>query len=58
MQESAMADKHGLRNIGFVLGAFTAATIMIATFVVQGHIAGRFDLESGKPFAVAEVPTR
>jgi hypothetical protein len=47
-----VADKNSLRNIGFVLGAFAAATMLIATFVVQGHIAGRLNLE--KPFTVAE----
>jgi hypothetical protein len=41
-----MADKRGLRWIGFAYGGFTVMIALVAVLVVSSHISGQLKLES------------
>jgi len=41
----AMADRRGLGIVGFVLGAVTAAVMLVAGAVVHAHLDGRLALD-------------
>ena len=40
-----MADRQGLRLVGFAFGAITAAIILVAGAVVDAHVDGRLTLD-------------
>ena len=41
-----MADSRGLGIVGFILGATTAAIVLVAGVVVQAHVFGRLALDN------------
>ena len=51
-----MADRKGLRVVGFVLGAVTAAVMLVAGAVVSAHVAGRLTLDGGV-YQMAALPS-
>lgn len=50
-----MADKRGLRLIGFVYGGLTAAVTLIACVVVANHVSAQAPLERTAERAL-EIP--
>lgn len=40
-----MADRKSLNLIGFIMSAVTAAVVLVGSFVVQGHLTGRYVME-------------
>ena len=50
-----MADKRGLRLIGFVYGGLTAAVTLIACVVVANHVSARSALDLAAERAL-EIP--
>ena len=50
-----MADRSALGRIGLMLGAATMMVMMIGTFVVSDHLAGRLQIDEG--LAVLSLPT-
>ena len=56
-----MADTKSLWILGFILGAITAAVILLAGAVVHAHVDGRFTLDEAHPqiaAASASIPAR
>ena len=51
-----MADSTGLRIVGFVLGAVTAAVMLVAGAVVSAHVDGRLTLD-GAVYQMAALPS-
>jgi hypothetical protein len=49
-----MADRQGLRLVGFAFGAITAAVILVAGAVVDAHVDGRLTLD-GPGHQMAEL---
>jgi hypothetical protein len=52
-----MADRKSLGTIGFILGAVTAAVMMVGVMVVHGHVDGRLELDNALPQVSASLPT-
>ena len=50
-----MADSAGLRIVGFVLGAVTAAVMLVAGAVVSAHVDGQLTLD-GAVYQMAALP--
>ena len=51
-----MADRKSLGIIGFILGAVTAAVMLVGVVVVQSHIDGRLELDNARPLVSASLP--
>lgn len=49
-----MADKRGLRLIGYVYGGLTAAVTLIACVVVANHVSAQSSFEAGAVVAQAQ----
>jgi len=47
-----MADRRGLRMIGFLYGGFTALVMGMACLVVTDHLTGRLSLDTTAPKAI------
>ncbi len=50
-----MADRSGLRLVGYVFCAITAAVMLTAGIVVYSNIGGRSALDDGQPVAAANA---
>lgn len=48
-----MADRSGLRLLGYVFGAITAVVMLTAGAVVYGHVGGRLVLDQGQSVTAA-----
>jgi hypothetical protein len=53
-----MADTRNLWFLGFILGAITAAVVLLAGAVVHAHVDGRLSLDDAyQPIVAAPAPT-
>jgi hypothetical protein len=52
-----MADRHGLRFLGFIFGTVTFAVTLVTGMVVKGYADGAYSLES-EPAIVQSVSIR
>ena len=51
---AAMVEGRSLRTVGFIFGAVTVATILIASALVQAHVDGRLSFDEASRQAVAQ----
>ncbi len=52
-----MADRKSLGVIGCILAAVTATVMTVAIMVVQQHVDGRLQIESGRQVQSASLPS-
>lgn len=54
-----MADRNSLRFVGMIYGGVTAAVILVAGFVVTGHMLGHLQMDTaGQPLVTVSANLR